>query len=144
MTVRPMKKKAVQTPGTVRDFALLQISMSTTADTSFAAAGEQKQGVVPSKDAGNECTVVDEVLAAFRLAAHHAILYMDQTFGSEGKSSKLADKKQKTADFARRALMTCFVSHKLIPKKATVAANQVLFVRYLGKGLKEKEMRQVL
>jgi len=110
MTVRPMKKKAVQTPGTVRDFALLQISMSTTADTSFAAAGEQKQGVVPSKDAGNECTVVDEVLAAFRLAAHHAILYMDQTFGSEGKSSKLADKKQKTADFARRALMTCFVS----------------------------------
>lgn len=102
---RPMKgKKPVQTPGTVRDFALLQISMNSGIQN--VSDGEESK-----KDGGGRCGIIEDTAASFRLAAHQVISYMNLSIGRvSSSSSSYTEKKQKIVDFGRRALMVLFAS----------------------------------
>ena len=105
MGVRPKKKNPDHTPATVREFALTQVAVR----SSLVGGDMEKE-----KDEGGEHTnspnVLDEILSAFRLAAHHTVIYADDTLGDASSSSMPAERKQKIADITRRALMTCFVT----------------------------------
>ena len=97
--VRPKKKNPDNTPGTVREFALTQVTVR----SSLVNSSTEKE---------HDTNVLDEIFAAFRVAAHHTVVYADEALGDLASSSIPADRKQKIADIARRALMTCFVTFR--------------------------------
>ena len=97
--VRPKKKNPDNTPGTVREFALTQFTVR----SSLVDSSAEKE---------HDTNVLDEIFAAFRVAAHHTVVYADEALGDLTSSSIPADRKQKIADIARRALMTCFVTFR--------------------------------
>mmetsp|Transcript_29991 Transcript_29991/g.87582 ORF Transcript_29991/g.87582 Transcript_29991/m.87582 type:complete len:1682 (-) Transcript_29991:2749-7794(-) len=101
--VRPKNKNPDHTPATVREFALTQISVR----SSLVGGDMETENGEKGEHSGS---VLDEILSAFRLAAHHTIIYADEALGGTSSSSVPAERKQKIADIARRALMTCFVT----------------------------------
>jgi len=103
VSVRPKKKNPDHTLATVREFALTQVAVRNSLVDNSTERG-------CSKEEGHDMSVLDEIFSAFRIAAHHTIIYADETLGDLSSSSIAAERKQKVADNARRALMTCFVT----------------------------------
>ena len=99
VSVRPKRKNPDNTPGTVREFALAQVDVR----SSLVGSSTEKE---------HGANVLDEIFSAFRIAAHHTIVYADEALGDLSSTSIPTDRKQKITDIARRALMTCFVTFR--------------------------------